>query len=53
MPRKVKATGVRRADPEIDTESAAIALILQSKRIVRRRRADEARARAKRRDRDQ
>jgi hypothetical protein len=52
MPRKVKATGVRRATPDIDTESIALALWVQSKRIARERRNAEERARRKRQERD-
>lgn len=52
MPRKVKATGVRRAVEDIDTESIAIAMWMQSKRIARERRLNEDRARRKRQERD-
>jgi hypothetical protein len=52
MPRKVKATGVRRSTVDVDTESIAVALWTQSKRIARDRRLNEERARRKRRERD-
>lgn len=52
MPRRVKATGVRRATPDIDTESIAVALWSQSKRVARERRLNEERARRKRRERE-
>ena len=52
MPRKVKATGVRRTIENIDTESIAIVMQLQSKRVARERRLNEDRARRKRRERE-
>ena len=52
MPRRVKATGVRRPSPEIDTESIEIAMWMQSKRIARERRLNKERARRKRQERE-
>jgi hypothetical protein len=52
MPRKVKATGVRRAIEDTDTESIALVMQLQSKRVARERRLNEERARKKRQERD-
>jgi hypothetical protein len=52
MPRKVKATGVRRAIEDVDTESVAVAMWMQSKMIARDRRLAEERARRKRQERD-
>lgn len=50
MTKKLKVKGIQRDEP--DTEMIALALWIQSKRIVRERRENEARARAKRRERD-
>lgn len=52
MPRRVKATGVRRPTEEIDVESIEIALWSQSKRVARERRLNEERARRKRQERE-
>jgi hypothetical protein len=49
MPKRVKAKGIHRDEP--DSDMIALALWIQSKSVVRRRRADAARARAKRRER--
>lgn len=49
MPKKVETEGVQRAAP--DTEMIAVALWIQSKRIVRQRRANEAKARARQQER--
>jgi len=45
--RRIKVTGVRRADGE-DVEMLSLVLWLQAKRILKQRRADEAAAKAKR-----
>lgn len=50
--RRIKVKGVRRTDGEIDTEVLSMVLWLQSKRILRERRAAEAKAKAKRRKRE-
>lgn len=50
MPKKVRARGVQRDEP--DTEMIALALWIQSKRVARERRQNEQRARAKRRERE-
>jgi hypothetical protein len=46
--RGIKAKGVRRSDAEVSIEDIALALWLASKRKVRERRANEAKAKARR-----
>jgi hypothetical protein len=49
--RRIKVKGVRKS--EIDTEQLALVYWLQAKRVLRERREAEAKARAKRRERQQ
>jgi hypothetical protein len=49
--RRIKVKGVRKAEP--DVEMIALILWLQAKRVLRERRENEAKARAKRRGREQ
>ncbi len=47
--RRIKVRGVQKG--ELDTEQIALVLWLQAKRVLRERRAQEAAAKAKRRER--
>lgn len=52
MTKRIKVRGVQHTDAETDTEMIALALWIQSKRILQERRENESRARAKRRERE-
>lgn len=51
--RRIKVKGVRKSEGDIDTEQLALVYWLQAKRVLRERREAEAKARAKRRERQQ